>query len=68
MSTEISSPFVAALPAGVFTPEQIPVGFHTMDPHPLQLVHLPQGESRPHRARLFTSEPPPKPTSRCFPG
>jgi len=48
-------------------PEQLPVGFHLLQPHAPRRARHPWGESVPHRARRTAPEPPPKPTSRCFP-
>lgn len=67
MSHPADEGFLAALPEGFFAPEQVPVGFHLMGRHNLLVAVHPMGESEPHRARMFMAEPPPKPTSRCFP-
>jgi|tagenome__1003787_1003787.scaffolds.fasta_scaffold20988901_8 hypothetical protein len=67
MSTTPEPRFLDALPEGFLAPEQTPVIFHLMGPHKLLVVNHPEGESVPHRARRFMTEPPPKPVSRCFP-
>jgi hypothetical protein len=67
MSNEQGARFLEALPEGLFRPEQVPVVFHTMGMHRVMVAHLPFGESRAHRGKMFSAEPPPKPTSRCFP-
>lgn len=67
MKTPKPSPFLAALGELPFTPEQLAVIFHTMEEHEGMTADLPLGDSRPHRARMLPAEPPPKPTSRCFP-
>lgn len=56
-----------ALPEGLARPEELPVLFHLIGTHEPVSLPLPEGESDPHRARMFPAEPPPKPTSRCFP-
>lgn len=61
------TPFLEALPPEFASPAELPVLFHTMGVHRVMRATLPLGESRAHRARMFSAEPPPKPTSRCFP-
>jgi hypothetical protein len=68
VSADPAARFLDALPADAdIRPEELPVLFHLMAAHEPMALLLPQGESEPHRARMFTAEPPPKPTSRCFP-
>jgi hypothetical protein len=66
-ATEPRGGFLGALPVPPRL-EEIPIGFHLMEtPHAPRQAMLPWGDSEPHRARRVTPEPPPKPTSRCFP-